>query len=369
MQFTAAAIMRLVDRGDLSLDTHVSDVIPGINGGDRITIRNLLEERSGLSDINARADYNSILAQHQTPASLVSFISRDSLLFDPGSKYVREEHSAYNLLALIIERKTGKPFRDAMREIVFAPVGMSSAGADDDSPSTLHDNARGYAPDGVYGIMPATPIHWSGKTGNASIYLSARDQAKWTAALFHGSILSAASRAAILDTIPRVGYGWFRGTSARFGEVAYYMNGRSPGFSSFVTYFPKTDLTVIALSNIYSSATTDIGNDIAAIVLGREYKLFAAPVDRIDAKTLGLEGTRFTFGKDFYQPNATLSFVAKSTELFLGWPGGSLTPMIPLDRDHYIDRAYWATVVVERDSTGAPVALMYDRFKGERVTQ
>src|SRR5258706_6706101 len=243
---------------------------------------------------------------------------------------------------------------------------MSSAGADDDSPSVLARNACGYAPDGVYGLVPATPIHWSGKTGNASIYLSARDEAKWIAAFFHGNILAASSRGAILDTIPRVGYGWFRGASSRFGEVAYYMNGRAPGFSSYVTYFPKSDLTVIALSNIYSSATTDIGNDIAAIVLAREYKPFAMPGNNLDVKSFGLDGKRFGFGKDFYQPDATLNFVVKSNELFLQWPGGSLSPMIPFDRDHFIDRSYWVSVVVERDSTGAAVALRYDRFKGER---
>jgi hypothetical protein len=49
------------------------------------------------------------------------------------------------------------------------------------------------------------------------------------------------------------------------------MNGRSPGFSSFVLYLPDGQLTVVVLSNIYSSAPTKIGNDLAAILLGLPY--------------------------------------------------------------------------------------------------
>src|SRR5438105_7744153 len=61
MQFTAAAVLRLVDKGSLRLDDPVSSFIPGIQGGDRITIRNLLTERSGLPDINSLPDYDEIL--------------------------------------------------------------------------------------------------------------------------------------------------------------------------------------------------------------------------------------------------------------------------------------------------------------------
>src|SRR6185437_13530044 len=119
MQFTAAAVMRLVDRGALTLDTHVSEIVPPVRGGDRITIRNLLEMRSGLSDINSRANYAEILKRHQTPASLVSVISDDTLSFEPGSRDAHEDHSAYNLLALIIEKKTALSFAQAMQRVLF----------------------------------------------------------------------------------------------------------------------------------------------------------------------------------------------------------------------------------------------------------
>jgi hypothetical protein len=80
--------------------------------------------------------------------------------------------------------------------------------------------------------------------------------------------------------------------------------------------------------------------------------------------SLGVIGHEFVFGPDFYQPNDVLSFSEKSGEVFLNWPQGASSPMIAVDRDHLIDRSYWISVIVERDSTGNAVALVYDRFRG-----
>jgi CubicO group peptidase (beta-lactamase class C family) len=369
MQFTAAAIMRLVDQRKLSLETRVSEIVPSVRGGDRITIRNLLEQRSGLSDINARADYSEILQQHQTPASLVAVISGDSLLFPPGSRYLHEEHSAYNLLALIIEKQSGMSFARAMQQLVFEPAKLAHTSADDDEDSSRPSIfAKGYDPQGVHALTATTPIHWSAKSGNASIRSTALDEARWVRLLFHGDFLSAASRAAIVDSsgVP-FGYGWFRRPNKRFNELTYSMSGRAPGFASYVTHLPREDVTVVAFSNIYSSATADIGNDIAAITVGLPYTPAALSGKALPPDTLAVDGARFTFGGDFYQPNGTVAFVQNNGEMFLSWPSGDRTPIIPLDRDHAIDRAYWEPITIVRDSAGVARAMTYDRFRGVRA--
>jgi CubicO group peptidase (beta-lactamase class C family) len=119
--------------------------------------------------------------------------------------------------------------------------------------------AKGYEPEGTYGLKPAHSIYWSAKAGNASVYTTAGDEARWVNALMNGRPLSVASRNAVLDTSMRVGYGWFRGENKRFGQIDWHMNGRAPGFASFVLYLPHAKTTVVVLSNIYSSATTTIG--------------------------------------------------------------------------------------------------------------
>jgi CubicO group peptidase (beta-lactamase class C family) len=367
MQFTAAAVLRLVDQGKLSLDTHAREFAPRIKGGEKITVRDLLTERSGLPDINSLPEYNDILQQHQTPASLVAKIEGQALLFEPGSKFLHEEHSAYNLLALIVEKRTGLPFASAMERLVFRPARMEASSIDDDSNAAMAKMSVGYQPEGVYGLNRATAIHWSGKTGNASVFTTVGDETKSVEALFAGQLLKASSRDAMLDTSLTVGYGWFKRANKRFDETTYSMNGRAPGFASFVLYLPKEKMSVVVFSNIYSSATTTIGDDIAAILRGLPYETFHPsdpPPSAADLKTCaGI----FQFGADFYQPNAQLEVIAEGQELSLHWPGGSVSPLIPVGRDQFIDRAYWEQVKIERDTAGVPAGLAYGSFHGTAV--
>jgi CubicO group peptidase (beta-lactamase class C family) len=368
MQFTAAAVLRLADQGALNLDAGVGEYLQGTEGAGKITVRDLLLERSGLPDINGLPEYGEILQQHQTPASLVAKIRGRPLLFEPGSKFLHEEHSAYNLLALIVERKTGRPFAEAMQRLVFKPAGLKLSGIDDDSMTEAAGMARGYEPTGVNGLKGAVAIHWSGKAGNASVYAAAADEAKWVQALLSGRLLRSDSREALLGTSPRVGYGWFRGENKRFHETAYYMNGRAPGFASFVLYLPDQQLTVVVFSNIYSSATTAIGYDIAAIALGAPYTQFQPRKALAAAEAETCAGS-FQFGQDFYQPNGRVVLRAEGTNLLLRWPSGDISPLIPLEHDHFMDRSYWEDVRLERDATGKPVALLYGSFRGHGVRE
>jgi D-alanyl-D-alanine carboxypeptidase len=122
MQFTAAAIMRLVERGKLGLDQTISEFLPGLPNDNKITIRELLEQTSGLPDINELPNYPDLLKQHQTAASLVAYIKDKPPRFEPGGVSRGEEHSAFNLLALIAEKITKQTFGTALRTLVFTPL-------------------------------------------------------------------------------------------------------------------------------------------------------------------------------------------------------------------------------------------------------
>ena len=364
MQFTAAAIMRFVDAGKINLSDRVNQFVPRIEGGDKITVRDLLTERSGLPDINAFPNYDDVLQHHQTASSLIEEIKGKPLLFEPGSKFLHEEHSAYNLLALIIEKKTGIPFAAAIERLVFRPANLTASGVDDDSITHRTRMAKGYEPEGTYRLKPSRAIHWSAKTGNASVYTTASDEAQWVDTLFNGHVLGATSRDAMLDTSMRVGYGWFKGENKRFGATAYYMNGRAPGFASFVLYLPSAQTTVVVLSNIYSSSTTTIGYDLAALSLGLPYEPLHLQVPAPDSAELKTCAGAFQFGPDFYQANAKVNLLAHADELNMRWPSGDISALIPVSRDHFIDRAYWEEVRIERDPSGRPAVLVYDRFRG-----
>jgi CubicO group peptidase (beta-lactamase class C family) len=367
MLFTAFAAMRLVEQNKLSLDTHVAAIVADLPNGDRITVRELLEENSGLPDANDLPNYDELLNAHQTPDSLVQAIRGHQPLAEPGGKHTDEEHSAYNVLALIIERLTRLPFAQAMRNEVFEPAGMKNSGADDDGPIGGRV-ALGYRLSGEFGTKPADGIHWSAKTGNGSDYSTVKDLSKWLVEFLSDGLLSAKSRAIMLAADKTDdGFGWEKGFSPRFDETLYRASGRSPGFASVMLYLPNEQLAIIVLTNIEHAMNNLIAENIAAAVLGKPYVPFAdRPIRLTEAQRQRLIG-QFTFGPDFYRRNATLVLRNTPQGLVLDWPGGPEAPLLSTGPNSFIDRYYWIRGTVVQDAAGRPLELKYGRFRGSSV--
>jgi len=363
MQYTSAAVLRLLEEQKLTLETTIGNLLPNTPGAEKITVDDLLAQRSGLDDINSHSDYGEVVKHHQTPASVVAQIDGHALSFPPGTKHAREEHSAFNVLALLLEKKTGHPFPDALEEILLRPLSLNATYADDDgnaSPSA----AQGYQPNATADLEPAPGIHWSAKVGNASIVTTTSDQLRLVHALFGGSFIDSQMHGRLLETTPRVDYGWFRSESKEFDAPTYYMNGRAPGFASYVLHIPREALTIIVFSNIYSSVPSDIGDGLARIALGLPHDTFH-PLAKAPKPIK--QPLHFRFPVDFYQPNAEMTMFSRNGDTFLRWPSGDLSPLIPIGTDEFVDRSYWEPVRLIRDPSGVPTALNYDRFKGNLV--
>lgn len=360
--FTSTAVLRLIDQGKLSFDTHVSEVVSGVPNGDKITIRELLDQNSGLPDANDELpNYEDLLNAHQTPQSMVDAIKSLPPHSDPGGESTREEHSGQNLLALIIEKKTGLPFARAMKTLVFDPFGMQDSGADDDGPIGGRV-ARGHQLSGTFGLKAATPaIHFSALPGNGSAYTTGSDVSKWLAGVRRGQLLSESSRKAMFGAIDSCG--WEIVQSKRLGETAYLSNGRVIGFSSIIEYLPREDVAIILLTNIEHDANPLIIPELAALLMGKPYQPFDyRPVP--PALQTHPSGD-FVFGPDFYRPNATLHLVSDENGVMLHWSADRIAPLLPIAKDKFKDRYYWNDVTVIRGIDGKPVALDYaGKFRG-----
>ncbi len=159
IDFTRAAIWFLVERGALSMDDPITRFYPDAPGDKRdMTIRHLMEHQSGLPNFHhTAADQDWDLTWIDRAEAERRILARD-LLFEPGTD-VAPSHSAFGLLAAIVERASGQTYEGFLREHFFEPAGMTRTGPyGDDLGHPLEAFATGY---GDYGVgEPNIPPHW-----------------------------------------------------------------------------------------------------------------------------------------------------------------------------------------------------------------
>jgi arabinooligosaccharide transport system substrate-binding protein len=140
-QFTAMAIIMLVEQGRLSYDDHLSTFFPEFPAyGGSVTIRDLLHHTSGVPDYFGLISNTADLTNQRI---LETLIRQKEPEFPPGERH-QYSNSGYVLLALIVERVTGEPFHRFLKEHIFEPLGMKRTLVYDESKPAIRDKAHGY---------------------------------------------------------------------------------------------------------------------------------------------------------------------------------------------------------------------------------
>ena len=123
-QFTAVAILQLMEQGKLSLRDEITKFIPDYpTQGNKITIEHLLTHTSGIPTYSGMEDPEKKLAFDCTPTEVIDFFKNLPMRFAPGTKW-EYSNSGYFLLGYIIEIITGKPYAEYLEENFFRPLGM-----------------------------------------------------------------------------------------------------------------------------------------------------------------------------------------------------------------------------------------------------
>lgn len=247
-QFTAAAILLLAEGGRLSIDDRVRRWLPSLpETDDAITLRHLLTHTGGL------IDYEDLM-----PADQQRQLRDDDVLrlleqerrsyFEPGSRY-RYSNGGYALLALVVEKASGKAFQDFLRERIFAPLGMHQTLAFVQDGPPVPNRAYGYGRDGGrWQRTDQSPT--SAVLGDGGVYSSIDDLAKWDAALYDARLLGDAARqlaftpwAKTDDPAIEYGFGW------RISGETLWHSGETIGFRNVIVRWPRRHLTVVVLTN------------------------------------------------------------------------------------------------------------------------
>lgn len=271
--FTVTAMLQLVDWGKLNLDDAISRYVEGVPSGDRITLRELAQMRSGLVTFDDVPEFaEAFLADPSrsfTPTQMLGYVLGKPLQFPPGSQY---QYSNTNtvLLGLVIEKQSGQKLSDYIGEHILAPLKMTHTSF----PTTAAfpgPHLQGYT--AVHGAgLTATDWNpsWAWAAGNMISTLD--DMRVWARALATGALLTPHTQRQRLDaTVPMNGqksafYGL--GIFNAAGWIGH--SGSIFGYQTVVLYLPVTQMTLVFFIN------TDVPHE-AGTVLARAITSVISP--------------------------------------------------------------------------------------------
>jgi D-alanyl-D-alanine carboxypeptidase len=252
--FTATGVLQLADQGKVALDDPIAKYIDGVPQGDKITLRQLLRMQSGLYNYSeSPAFQQAMFADPRTPFSpqeLLGFAFAEPNVFPPGEGFLYC-NTNYILLGLVVEKVSGKPLQDYVRDHILTPLGMSHTSF----PTTNafpEPHAQGYTVQTADG-KETTATDWDPSWGWAAgaMISTLDDMHIWAPALATGRLLSPEMQAQRLQTVgapglpPQDGYGL--GIFNLGGWIGH--NGSLPGYQTVSVYLPQTQTTMVILIN------------------------------------------------------------------------------------------------------------------------
>lgn len=263
-QFTATAIMLLVEENKISIDSKLSDFIPDYPNGNRITIHQLLTHTSGIPNYTKLPDYASTMCLPTTLTELIGRIKNLPLEFEPGSKF-KYCDSGYLLLTYIIEKVSGLSYSKFLDKNIFKTLGMNNTGFDDNQ-LIIKNRASGYSTHKESNeIINAEYIDMSVPQGAGGLYSTVLDLYKWDRSFYSNILLSKESKEKMFTFyIADYGYGWGREIRNN-GRISIGHNGIINGFSSIIHRFIADNTVIVILSNTDNFKVNDIFNQIPAI--------------------------------------------------------------------------------------------------------
>ena len=276
-QFTATAVMMLVEEGKLGLDDKITKYFPEAPAAWKaVTVRHLLTHTSGIADyggeestmgkgvINFRQDY--------TEDDLVPIFSAMPMDFQPGEKW-KYSNTGYVILGVLIHRVTGKFYGDFLQERIFHPLGMTSTRIISEvdiipGRTTGYRLLKGELKNQEW-VSPSLNT-----TADGALYTNVYDLAKWDAALYTEKLLKKASFDQMWTPVKlnngtnyNYGFGW--GVQEANGHRLLAHDGAWQGFTMNISRYVDDRLTIVVFTNLdeNNSRPAAIARAVAAIYI------------------------------------------------------------------------------------------------------
>ena len=334
-QFTAFAIYLLANEGKLSIDDDVRKYLPELHDFHRtITIRHLLNHSSGLRD-----QWNLLmlagwrLTDEITEQDILNLVWRQrELNFAPGDEQVYS-NTGYTLLALIVERVSGRSFREFTQERIFEPLGMQHTHFQDSYGNLIQSRAYSYErqPDGAYKYLA---LSYS-TVGPSSLFTTVEDLARWDENFYTGSVGGKALLAQMqvpgkLNNGKQTDYASGLVIGEYRGLKTVEHGGADAGFRTELLRFPDAHFSVITLCNAGDADPGELAHSVADSLLAALLKPLAAPSPRAPVTEIKIDNSLLDGYVGYYQfrPGVILAITREGAHLFAQVTGLQRVPLV-----------------------------------------
>lgn len=271
-QFTAMAIALLIREGKLTLDDEIHQYLPELKDyGVPLTLRHLLHHTSGIRD-----EYELLwLAGWReedatTTADFLELLSlQEELNFKPGSEWVYS-NSNYTLLAIIVERISGKSMYEFCRERLFKSLGMQHTHFHEDFTRLVPHRASSYAP-AAPGSFTNVILTY-GTAGDTGIFTTVEDMALWDQEFYDGKVvgkevIEMMHTEGFLNDGKATGYAFGLALSIYRGLKTVGHGGSDGGYRSHLLRFPQQHFSVVILCNLSTMQPGVLTHKVADLYL------------------------------------------------------------------------------------------------------
>jgi len=304
---TSAVIMQLAQENKIGFDDVISKYIPGVPNGDKITVAQLLEMRSGLynytDDPIVATTIDTDPAKVWTPSEVLAIAFAHPPNFPPGTEY-EYNNTNYALLGLVAEKLDGKPLAQIMHDRLFGLLGLQHTELPASTVNTIpepysHGYLYGSSSVALTGEPPYSPeIQAAARAGTllpkdytdvnhsfaqaaGGVISTASDCATWIKALVAGRVLEPAYQRLWLDSLkpedpnkPSQKYGYGIVQLSWGPNTIYFHGGETPGYISKISFDPANDMTLIVWTNLTVSLDgQQTANTVWLKVLDQIYKV------------------------------------------------------------------------------------------------
>lgn len=356
-QFTAVAILMLMEQGKLSLDDEITRYLADYpTHGHKITIHHLLTHTSGIRSYTDMANFRKEARTDMTPLELIDVFKNEPMDFNPGTTW-HYNNSGYILLGYIIEEVSGKSYASFVQENIFDTLGMTHSYYGNKS-DLIPNRASGYQPN-EDGFQNADYLSMTLPYAAGSLMSTVDDLLIWSQAIHNNTLISAASKAKAFTNYKlnngdptNYGYGWQPNEISDIPSIEH--GGGIFGYTTMGVYIPSENVYVAVLTNSSGNSPTDVALKMAAEVIGKPM------VDPVPVE-VSLTDLQKWVGTYAYEDGVLRFITEKEGSLFSQREGSTVLKLIPTSKNTFSFEES-STKYIFSEENGKKAVIMKDRI-------